>query len=347
MERSQLYLKEINFGCAIPFTSTEDTEFGDCYFDISKTDKRLIRATVKTYERTGTYVFLKLFKKAESDYEFQQRVSLTVQEFENLIEKSADIRPQFTQEESTKPPPAKKNHDSNESQKKFRRPTPATKKVEAMYERSPNYFKQFQKQFKFQIVEEKLTLSNTNVYAVCAHFDSEFCGLVTNHSHVLLDTTTLEKETLKRNLNFPVRCIFTSFTFLFSTATTLETNGDVFTKLKLAVEFNSSADKVDSQTVRKQLPVFVCHSNVKNSNAKQVNMNQKPCAKMPVVAQKSTYNARPPSKQVQTNFVNSETIRRIENIFSGPHSGAFCQIMDIFVSGYGKLIWNSLPVQGE
>ena len=58
---------------------------------------------------------------------------------------------------------------------------------------------------------------------------------------------------------------------------------------------------------------------------------------MPVVAQKTIYNARPPSKQVQTDFVNSKTIRRVENILSGPHSGAFCQIMDIFVSGYGKL----------
>ena len=46
----------------MPFTSTKDAEFGDCYFDIPKTDKRLIRATVKTYERTETYVFLKFFK---------------------------------------------------------------------------------------------------------------------------------------------------------------------------------------------------------------------------------------------------------------------------------------------
>ena len=320
----------------MPFISTKDTEFGDCYFDISKTDKRLIRATVKTYERTGTYVFLKLFKKAESDYEFQQRVSLTVQEFENLIEKSADIRSQFTLEESAKPHPAKK-HDSNKSQKKFRRPTPATKMVEAMYERSPHYFKLFQKQFKFQIVKEKSTLSNKNVYAVCAHFDSEFCGLVTNHYHVLLDTTTFEKEGLKRNQNFPVPCVFTTFKILFYTATTFETNGDVFTKLKLAIEFNSSADKVDSQTVRKHLPVFACHNNVKNSNAKQVNMNPKRCVKMPVVAQKTIYNARPPSIQVQTDFFKSETIRRVENILSGPHSSAFCQIIDIFVSGYGKL----------
>ena len=209
--------------------------------------------------------------------------------------------------------------------------------VEAMYERSPHYFKQFPKQFKFQIVEEKPTLSNTNVYAVCAHFDSEFCGLVTNHYHVLLDTTTFKKETLKRNQNFPVPCIFTTFKFLFSTATTLETNGDVFTELELAIDFNSSADKFDSQTVRKRLPAFACHNNVKNSNAKQVNMNQKPSAKMPVVAQKTIYNARLPSNQNLTDFVNSETIRRVENILSGPHSGALCQIMDIFVSGYRKL----------
>ena len=101
----------------MPFISTKDTEFGDCYFDISKTDKRLIRATVKTYERTGSFVFLKLFKKAESDYEFQQRVSLSVQEFEKLIEKSADIRSQFTEEESTKPPPAKKPRFQQKSEK--------------------------------------------------------------------------------------------------------------------------------------------------------------------------------------------------------------------------------------
>ena len=74
--------------------------------------------------------------------------------------------------------------------------------IEVMYDCPPNYFKQFQKQFKFLIVEEKPTLSNINVYAVCPHFDSEFCGLVTNHYHVLNDTTTFENETLKRNQNF-------------------------------------------------------------------------------------------------------------------------------------------------
>ena len=190
--------------------------------------------------------------------------------------------------------------------------------VEAVYERSPNYFKQFQKQFKFQTVEGKPAFSNTNVYAVCAYFDSEFCCLVNNYYHVLLDATFFEMETLKRNQNFPVACVFTTFKFFFSTATTLEKNGDVFPKPKLAVKFNSSADKVDSRTVRKQLPAFA-YNNLKNSNAKQVNMNQKPCVKMPVYSQKTIYDARPPSKQVQTDFV--------ENILFGPHSGVFVKLL--------------------
>ena len=43
------------------FTATKDSQSGDQFFEISKTDKRLVRATVKTYEKTGSYVFLKLF----------------------------------------------------------------------------------------------------------------------------------------------------------------------------------------------------------------------------------------------------------------------------------------------
>ena len=58
---------------------------------------------------------------------------------------------------------------------------------------------------------------------------------------------------------------------------------------------------------------------------------------MPIVAQKTIYNVRPSSKQIQTDFVNSEILRRVVTILYGPHSGAFCQFMYIFMSGYGKL----------
>ena len=50
----------------MPFTAETDAEFGDAHFDVSKSEKRLIRATVKTYDKTGTYIFLKLFKKVKS-----------------------------------------------------------------------------------------------------------------------------------------------------------------------------------------------------------------------------------------------------------------------------------------
>ena len=44
-------------------TAKADKDFGDCYFDISENSRRLVRATLKTYDQTGTYVFLKVFKK--------------------------------------------------------------------------------------------------------------------------------------------------------------------------------------------------------------------------------------------------------------------------------------------
>ena len=100
----------------MPFSATKGSEFGDSYSDISKTEKRLIRATLKTYEKTGTYVFLKLFKKVDGDYEFQQRLSLTTEEFDKLIKKAPKIRETFplsSQEAESKsktdgPSPAKK-----------------------------------------------------------------------------------------------------------------------------------------------------------------------------------------------------------------------------------------------
>ena len=113
--------------------------------------------------------------------------------------------------------------------------------VEAMFERSPSYFKQFQKQFKFLVINEKSNLSSVKTFAVCSHFDSAFCQLTTtttkstNHFHVLIDTSeaaTPYDDIFKQNKPFPVSCLFTTFRYLFSSATDLETKGDVFFKLK-------------------------------------------------------------------------------------------------------------------
>ena len=66
----------------MPFTAEKDTEFGDVHFVVSKSEKLLIRSKIKSYENTGNYVFLNLFKKDEHDYEFQQRITLTIADFE-------------------------------------------------------------------------------------------------------------------------------------------------------------------------------------------------------------------------------------------------------------------------
>ena len=71
----------------MPFIASKVKEYGDCYFDISITEKRLIRATLKTYENTGTYVFLQLFNRKDNEYEFEQRISLTTEEFDKLMKK--------------------------------------------------------------------------------------------------------------------------------------------------------------------------------------------------------------------------------------------------------------------
>ena len=94
------------------FTAGLDGEFEDAPFDVAKYKKRLIRVTHKTYERTGTYIFLKLFKKGEYDYELQQRITLTLEEFEKLTKKAQKIRSAAhnsnDNDSTTKPTPAKR-----------------------------------------------------------------------------------------------------------------------------------------------------------------------------------------------------------------------------------------------
>ena len=123
-----------------------------------------------------------------------------------------------------------------------------------MFERSPNYFNQFQKQFKFLIADEKPNLTASNNYAVCLHFESEFCQIPTNHFHVLIESA-IDVETMKQIKTFAVPCLITTCRNLFSTSTSLEFKGDTFSKSPLAVDFdNKSGEKMDTANVRKRLP---------------------------------------------------------------------------------------------
>ena len=75
-------------------TATKDQDFGDSHIDVAESEKRLIRVTTNTYKNTGsTYINIKLFKKKDegSEFRLQQRVGLTVREFQDLVANKENI----------------------------------------------------------------------------------------------------------------------------------------------------------------------------------------------------------------------------------------------------------------
>ena len=209
--------------------------------------------------------------------------------------------------------------------------------VEAMYERSPGFFKQFQKNFKYFISEEKPNFSSLKNFAFCMHFESVHCDYnPTNHYHVLIDVSEFSADFLKQTKPCSVPCLFTTFKYLFSSSDTLEAKGDVFQKLLLAVEYNKSNfngfSKADTTaSIQKRLPIFT--KNVTNK------FQQPDCLYRNFAGHKSLeLNASKQKNQpIQTDQLTTETLKRFQSILSGPHVGAFCQVMNIFISGYGKL----------
>ena len=78
-------------------TATADKEYIDCCFYISEKSKRIVRATLKTIDQTGTYVFLKVFKKKTTEvanFKCVQRLFLTSEEYSKLLKSGETIRVQ-------------------------------------------------------------------------------------------------------------------------------------------------------------------------------------------------------------------------------------------------------------
>ena len=69
-------------------------DYFDFYHDIARSEKRYVVACVKTYDNTGTYISLKLFKKenGENEFRFNQKLTLSMQELEQVGENIDAIR---------------------------------------------------------------------------------------------------------------------------------------------------------------------------------------------------------------------------------------------------------------
>ena len=64
----------------------------DLYHEISCSCKRIVVASVKTYETTETYTTLRLFKKDSEEFRFNQRIVLSAAEFDLLGQKFNTIQ---------------------------------------------------------------------------------------------------------------------------------------------------------------------------------------------------------------------------------------------------------------
>ena len=94
-------------------------------------------------------------------------------------------------------------------------------------------------------------------YAVCMHFENGYCEVLpSNHYHVLFDVSDVSTKIINRNKLYAVPCLYTTFKIFFSIGATVETTGEIFEKLKLAVEYNGSAPptKAEATTLQKRLP---------------------------------------------------------------------------------------------
>ena len=64
----------------------------DFYHKILCSSKRIVVASVKIYETTGTYIALRLFKKDSEEFRFNQRKTLSAAEFDLLAQKLKTIQ---------------------------------------------------------------------------------------------------------------------------------------------------------------------------------------------------------------------------------------------------------------
>ena len=74
-------------------TAENDKSYRDSFINVSETKKRLIRAIMKNCDKTGSYVFLKVFKNSDdTEFKLSQQLSLTMTEFDKLMLAGDEIR---------------------------------------------------------------------------------------------------------------------------------------------------------------------------------------------------------------------------------------------------------------
>ena len=78
---------------------SKDAEYSEFHLDLSLNEKLLVRAAVKTYHTTGTYLSLKLFKRysEQVDWDFNQKITLSAREFRLICQNTEKLEQMLDQ----------------------------------------------------------------------------------------------------------------------------------------------------------------------------------------------------------------------------------------------------------
>ena len=186
--------------------------------------------------------------------------------------------------------------------------------VEAMFERSPDYFKQFRKNFRFFLFKEKpkagVDFPLDVVISIGLHspvHDGLCNALPDNHYHVLAQCFGENYKGQPKSYLLP--CLYSTYALLIANSDEKEICCEIFEKLDQAVQYNCDPP---NRNPKKLLP-SICFSVQKCDKAVQV-----------------------------SSGLSQGTIQRLENVMLGPYGGHFLLIADIFQTGHGSL--NFVPV---
>ena len=192
--------------------------------------------------------------------------------------------------------------------------------VEAMYENSPEYFKKFQKRFKYNICETEPKLENTTIenYAYGYHSSAtviEGCTFGSNHYHVMYEFGS-QDDNIFDSLYVPavIPYLVNCFKLLIQpTQKDFVKRGAIISRLHVAVEYLSKSTSSSSVTKnQKQLPAPLSEAAAKSI---------------------STFTANK-----RSSTVTDVTLKRFCQLMQGEHSSTLSQIMDILLSGHGCFV---------
>ena len=186
--------------------------------------------------------------------------------------------------------------------------------VEAMVERTPEYFRQFAEQYRYFISRSEPIFDHTVTkhFAYSLHMNDDFCKAPGSHYHVIASNDQLP-DSFKSTASKPfiIPCLFTCFKLLIKTKLTNTVfRGEIMNKIDEAVNYNEQHQLHIAISKRKLPNVYCVFTN---------------------------------SVQTQPDFLPNCTIDRFYSIYNGGLYGELFKILDIINSGFGCLnVDNSL-----